>query len=290
MKKIGCARYGFKSGNIFTAALLYFLLEEPLHGYLLVERFKGIGIDPSSVPYGVVYRLLRDMEREGLISSKWKIASSGPSRRIYFITENGVEFLEKWLYGTKKNLKLLENLQFKVESAIQMRAFKREGTSMRICFTSDEQKGLESVLSYHFGHCPYYVIVDVDGNEVKKVESMPNAMAQEHDPGELPSYMKSLGIDVIITGGMGPRAQQYFEDYGIKTVTGAYGKVKDVLEEFLQSKIVVREEIEIKEEGSKSTGGENEEIERLKKENVDLRRQIADLKERLNEIEKKIGD
>lgn len=32
---------------------------------------------------------------------------------------------------------------------------------MKICFTADEPRGLESVLSYHFGHCPYYVIVDL---------------------------------------------------------------------------------------------------------------------------------
>ncbi len=159
---------------------------------------------------------------------------------------------------------------------------------MKICFTSDEQNGLESVLSYHFGHCPYYVIVSVEGNKVKGVESIPNAMAEGHNPGELPSYMKTQGVDVIITGGMGPRAQQYFEDYGIKTVTGAYGKVKDVLEEFLQSKITVEEGKKESEEHEEKSGEESE-IDRLKKENVDLRRQIADLKSRVAKLEKKVG-
>lgn len=159
---------------------------------------------------------------------------------------------------------------------------------MKICFTADEANGLESVMSYHFGHCPYYVIVDIEGNEVKNVSNIPNPMADEHNPGDLPSFMKEKGIDVIITGGMGPKAQQYFADYGIKPITGAYGKVRDVLEEYLNSKIVVHEEI-ASEEHSKS-GDENEEIERLKKENVDLRRQIADLKSRISEIERKLGE
>lgn len=161
---------------------------------------------------------------------------------------------------------------------------------MKICFTSDEQNGLESVLSYHFGHCPYYVIVDVDGNEVKNVDSIPNPLEGEHNPGELPSFMKERDIDVIITGGMGPRAQQYFADYGIKAVTGAYGKVKDVLEEYLQSKITFREEkIEVEEQhGSKESDGGD--IDKLKKENIDLRRQVADLKSRLTALEKKIGN
>ena len=159
---------------------------------------------------------------------------------------------------------------------------------MKICFTADEPKDLESVMSYHFGHCPYYVIVDVEGNEVNSVESIPNPLADEHNAGELPAFMKENGIDVIITGGMGPKAQQYFADYGIKPVTGAYGKVKDVLEEYLNSKIVVHEEAPKTIEHSHKEG-ENEEIERLKKENTDLRRQIADLKSRLSRIEEKLG-
>ncbi len=160
---------------------------------------------------------------------------------------------------------------------------------MKICFTSDEQNGLESVLSYHFGHCPYYVMVDMAGNEVKNVESVPNEMAEGHNPGDLPSYMKSQGVDVIITGGMGPKAQQYFEDYGIKAVTGAYGKVKEVLEEFLQSKIVVSGKNEKVEEHHEEQSGEKSEIGRLEEENIDLRRQIADLKSRMAKLEEKMG-
>ena len=158
---------------------------------------------------------------------------------------------------------------------------------MKICFTADEPKGLESVMSYHFGHCPYYVMVNVEGNEVKNVESIPNPLADEHNVGELPTFMKEKGVDVIVTGGMGPKAQQYFADYGIKPVAGAYGKVKDVLEEYLNSKIEVHEETSIPVEHSQEEG-ENGDVEKLRKENTDLRRQVADLKSRLLKIEKKL--
>jgi len=155
---------------------------------------------------------------------------------------------------------------------------------MKICFTADEPKGLESTVSYHFGHCPYYVIVDVVGNVVKNVESIQNPMAEEHNEGDLPAFMKEKGIDVIITGGMGPRAQEFFESYGIETYTGAYGKVKDVLEEYLQGEI----EVEEKEETHHKEGEEeNKDIKMLKEEVADLRRQIAELKSLIKEIEKK---
>jgi predicted Fe-Mo cluster-binding NifX family protein len=49
---------------------------------------------------------------------------------------------------------------------------------MRIYFTSDENRGLESTMSYHFGHCPYFVIVDVEGNVVKNVENYPQSLCR----------------------------------------------------------------------------------------------------------------
>ena len=160
---------------------------------------------------------------------------------------------------------------------------------MKICFTADQQDGLESVLSYHFGHCPYYIIVEVEEDRVKDVKSMPNPFVGYHNPGELPAFMREHGIDTIITGGMGPRAQRYFEDYGIKAVTGAYGRVRDVLEEFLHRRISVEEPkpVESKEVVIEKTD-ESDEVERLKKENVDLRRQLADLKSRLMKLEERL--
>jgi len=144
-------------------------------------------------------------------------------------------------------------------------------------------------LSYHFGYCPYFVIVDVDekGN-VTTVESITNPLTEKHNPGELPSFIKSKNVNVVITGGMGPKAQQYFASYGIKPVVGAYGRVKDVLEEYLQKKIQYV---------PPSTGGtfpekesepENDEVERLKKEVTFLRKEIADLKSLIKKLEEKL--
>ncbi len=158
---------------------------------------------------------------------------------------------------------------------------------MRICFTSDQANGLDSVVSYHFGHCPYFILVDVEENRVVNVESISNPFANEHNAGDLPSFMHSKGVNVIITGGMGPKAQQYFADYGITPVIGAYGKIRDVLEEYLKSKVEVTKFVDrpVSEQESK----EDEEVERLKKEVTALREQIADLKSLLKSLEEKIG-
>lgn len=158
---------------------------------------------------------------------------------------------------------------------------------MRICFTADQSNGLDSVLSYHFGHCPYFVIVDVDEmGTVKNVESIPNPLMGEHAPGELPAFMKSKGVNIIITGGMGPKARQYFASYGIQTIVGAYGRVRDVLEEYLQKKINYIPSTT--EETHPEEQAENDEVARLKKEVAFLREEIADLKTILKKLEERL--
>ncbi len=116
-----CAKFGFKSGNVLVAALLYLLLKNPSHGYSLVEELENLGIDPNFVPYSVAYRLLRDMENDGLITSEWEIEESGPSRRIYSITNEGIEFLKRWVNNAENNLKIMENLVSNINDLFQQK-------------------------------------------------------------------------------------------------------------------------------------------------------------------------
>ncbi|MCD6238479.1 MAG: PadR family transcriptional regulator [Thermotoga sp.] len=119
MKKMKCARFGFRTGNTLVAALLYLLLKKPAHGYSLVDELRDLGIDPAFVSYGVAYRLLRDMEVRGLISSKWEIEGSGPPRRIYSITNSGREYLKNWVNNAEKNLRVMNNLINKIKEVLK---------------------------------------------------------------------------------------------------------------------------------------------------------------------------
>ena len=75
-------------------------------------------------------------------------------------------------------------------------------------------------LCMHFGHCEKFVIVDID-EEKKEITGKEEAVPPPHEPGVLPKWLHEKGADVIIAGGMGMRAQQFFEQYGIKVVVGA---------------------------------------------------------------------
>jgi len=108
---------------------------------------------------------------------------------------------------------------------------------MRVAISADNNNGLDSVVSPHFGRCPYYVLVDLDGQEVQQVGAVENPYYSQHVPGAVPDFIRSQGAHVMLTGGMGGRAIGFFQEYGIEAVTGASGTVRYALEQYLGGKL-----------------------------------------------------
>jgi predicted Fe-Mo cluster-binding NifX family protein len=75
-------------------------------------------------------------------------------------------------------------------------------------------------LSLHFGHCAEFVVVDVDP-ETKTIQGTETLPAPPHQPGLLPQWLAERGVNMVIAGGMGMRAQQFFQQYNIQVVIGA---------------------------------------------------------------------
>lgn len=86
---------------------------------------------------------------------------------------------------------------------------------MKIAVASDEGQ-----VTLHFGHCREFRIYQVDSGQIVSSESIPNP---GHRPGFLPNFLHDLGVDVIISGGMGGGAIDIFVEKGIEVVTGAEG-------------------------------------------------------------------
>jgi predicted Fe-Mo cluster-binding NifX family protein len=104
---------------------------------------------------------------------------------------------------------------------------------MRIAISVENNQGLDSTVAHHFGRCPYFAIVDVVGKEIEGLEVVANPHYITHQPGQVPSFIKDHKADVMLSGGMGGRAIQYFQQYGIDTSTGAAGTVKLALDNYL---------------------------------------------------------
>jgi predicted Fe-Mo cluster-binding NifX family protein len=89
-------------------------------------------------------------------------------------------------------------------------------------------------VSAHFGHCPEYKLYDVLDGKVGASSTLANP---GHQPGVLPGYLASHGVNCIIAGGMGPRAVQLFEQNNIEVVLGAKGNVDEVVSKYLDGSL-----------------------------------------------------
>ena len=159
---------------------------------------------------------------------------------------------------------------------------------MKIAIATDDDMGLDAVVSHHFGRCPYYIVVDADDKEIKDVKAVKNPFYESHgQTGEVPNFIHSLGVDVIIAGGMGPKAIGFFQQLGIQAFTGASGIVGEVIKNYMSGKIDGAVPCSDHSSSHHIDTREHDEAERLKEEMVALRRDLAKAQQILKKLEEK---
>lgn len=92
-------------------------------------------------------------------------------------------------------------------------------------------------LAMHFGHCEAFTLVEVDPTS-RQVKAAETVNPPPHEPGVLPTWLASLGVSVVIAGGMGQRAQGLFAERGIKVVVGAQAEPpEDLVKAYLSGRL-----------------------------------------------------
>ena len=104
---------------------------------------------------------------------------------------------------------------------------------MKIAVTAESSQGLDSQVAQHFGHAPYFILVDIENGAVTATRDIANPFAEAHQPGQIPDFIKEQQVEVMLSGGMGGRAIEFFTQAGIRTATGASGTVRASLESYL---------------------------------------------------------
>ena len=76
---------------------------EPALLLLLRERPTG----ETRVDMGNLYRVLRALEEDGLVTSRWEAGEPGPAKRTYELTVEGRRLLDEWagaLQGSRERI------------------------------------------------------------------------------------------------------------------------------------------------------------------------------------------
>lgn len=107
---------GWDSPRRFMRPVVMLLLaEEPMHGYELMGRLKEFGIGQGGMDPSLLYRLLRVLERAGLAESTLDDSGSGPARKVYSLTPEGMEVLDMWVANLDEISAFLQNFKERYE-------------------------------------------------------------------------------------------------------------------------------------------------------------------------------
>jgi PadR family transcriptional regulator PadR len=92
-----------RMAKFMEPCLLLLLRGQRSHGYELMERLNYYGFEGTSSDMATLYRTLRQLEDDGMVSSEWEEGSQGPPKRVYELTEDGIILLENWASVLKEN-------------------------------------------------------------------------------------------------------------------------------------------------------------------------------------------
>ena len=96
-------------------------------------------------------------------------------------------------------------------------------------------------LCSHFGHCDQFALIETIDGEIRdsSLHTPP-----PHEPGVLPNWLHEKGANVIIAGGMGAKAQDLFNQNGIKVITGAPADSPEALaQQYLSRSLITGENV-----------------------------------------------
>jgi len=94
------------SRNWLVPILLLMLRQWSSYGYELMEKMSTFGL--AAMNPGTFYRTLRQMDKDGMVSSSWDTSEGGPARRVYSITDAGEAYLNYWAQSLDQYQRMMD--------------------------------------------------------------------------------------------------------------------------------------------------------------------------------------
>lgn len=104
---------------------------------------------------------------------------------------------------------------------------------MKIAVPTTQENNVDA----HFGHCEYFTVFTVDGNEIQNSEMVesPQGCGCKSD---IASVLREMGVEVMLAGNMGGGAVNVLNKQGITVYRGCDGAVKNLVEKFIKGELV----------------------------------------------------
>jgi len=101
---------------------------------------------------------------------------------------------------------------------------------VRVAIPLEADEGLDSVISLHFGMCPYFLIADVENNKIVKwtTKKNPGAELDRRMGLEAASFLVDESVDVVIAVTLGEGPFWLLSGKSIKAYRVLDGKAKKI--------------------------------------------------------------
>ncbi|NCF00224.1 NifB/NifX family molybdenum-iron cluster-binding protein [Emergencia sp. 1XD21-10] len=123
----------------------------------------------------------------------------------------------------------------------------KETTTMKIAITYENGE-----IYQHFGHCENFKIYQVEDGKILS-SSIENAAGSGH--GALAGFLKNLGVDVLICGGIGGGAQNALAQAGIRLYGGVSGSADEAVQALVDGTLVYNANVQCSHHGEGHTCG-----------------------------------
>ena len=106
---------------------------------------------------------------------------------------------------------------------------------MKLCIPTMDDKGLEGMLSDHFGSAPFFTIVDTESGEV---ETLQNGGSDHAHGACMPlEFLGAQTVDALCCRGLGRRTLAKLQAVGVQVFVTLEGDVEKTLAAFKEGKM-----------------------------------------------------
>ena len=113
-----CPCVGATLDKLVQPAILAILAEGPLHGYELAKTIGEIPHFLDEAPdVSGIYRMLKTLEARGIVTSDWDISQGSRPKRLFTITDQGLQCLSLWCDTLRTYHKTIGSLLKAVQKA-----------------------------------------------------------------------------------------------------------------------------------------------------------------------------
>ena len=124
---------------------------------------------------------------------------------------------------------------------------------MRIALTATGTT-LDAEVDPRFGRCEYFIIADPETMDFEALENS-SAMASGGAGISTAQTIAGKGVDAVLTGSCGPNAYQVLSAAGLQVITGVSGKIRNAIEEYKSGTLAAAQQANVADHYGMSYGG-----------------------------------